>query len=113
MSHVSLADRGLTAPSRRLRYSVGMTITGDMQAAIGKVPAGAWTPAYDGDGQVRDGAWVADITACGPRMEQGPLGFFPELRTPPLPATHVRAGTGQEHGPGATQQPSSDGPPSW
>ena len=41
---------------------VGMTITEDMQAAIGKVPATAWTPAYDGDGQVRDGAWVADIT---------------------------------------------------
>jgi hypothetical protein len=39
-----------------------MTITEDMQAAIGKVPAGAWTPAYDGDGRVRDGAWVADIT---------------------------------------------------
>jgi hypothetical protein len=52
----------VTAPSRRMRYSVGMTITEDMQAAIGKVPADAWTPAYDGDGQVRDGAWVADIT---------------------------------------------------
>ena len=34
----------LTAPSRRLRYSTGMTITEDMQAAIGKVPAAAWTP---------------------------------------------------------------------
>jgi len=53
----------LTARSGRLHYSVGMTITEDMQAAIGKVPAGAWTPAYDGDGQVRDGAWVAGITA--------------------------------------------------
>jgi hypothetical protein len=52
----------LTARSRRLRYSVGMTITEDMQAAIGKAPAGAWTPACDGDGQIRDGAWVADIT---------------------------------------------------
>jgi hypothetical protein len=52
----------MTAPSRRLRYSVGMTITEDMQAAIGKVPAAAWTPAYDGGGEVRDGAWVADIT---------------------------------------------------
>ena len=52
----------LTAPSRRLHYSVGMTITEDMQDAILKVPAGSWTPAYDGDGQVRDGAWVADIT---------------------------------------------------
>jgi Transposase DDE domain group 1 len=52
----------LTAPSRRLRYSVGMTITEDMEEAILKVPAKSWTPAYDGDGQVRDGAWVADIT---------------------------------------------------
>jgi hypothetical protein len=52
----------LTAPSRRLHYSAGMTITEDMQAAIGKVPVSAWTPAYDGDGRVRDGAWVADIT---------------------------------------------------
>ena len=52
----------LTAPSRRLHYSAGMTVTEDMQAAVLKVPAGSWTPAYDGDGQVRDGAWVADIT---------------------------------------------------
>jgi len=52
----------LTAKSRRLHYSVGMTISEDMQDAILKVPADSWTPAYDGDGQVRDGAWVADIT---------------------------------------------------
>jgi hypothetical protein len=52
----------LTAKSRRLHYSVGMVITEAMQDAIGKVPADGWTPAYDGDGQVREGAWVADIT---------------------------------------------------
>ena len=52
----------LTARSRRLHYSVGMTITEAIQAAIGQVPAAGWTPAYDGDGQVREGAWVADIT---------------------------------------------------
>jgi hypothetical protein len=52
----------LAGRSRPLRYSVGMTITEDMQAAILNVPARSWTPAYDGDGQVRDGAWVADIT---------------------------------------------------
>jgi hypothetical protein len=52
----------LTAKSRRLHYSVGMTITEDMQAAILEVPQGGWTPAYDGDGRVREGAWVADIT---------------------------------------------------
>jgi hypothetical protein len=52
----------LTAKSRRLHYSVGMTITEEVQAAILQVPGDAWTPAYDGDGQVREGAWVADIT---------------------------------------------------
>jgi hypothetical protein len=52
----------LTARSRRLHYSVGMTVTEDMQAAILKVPPASWTPAYDGNGQARDGAWVADIT---------------------------------------------------
>ncbi len=54
--------RWLTAPSRRLHYSVGMTITEDMQAAILQVPEDGWTPAYDGDGKVRQGAWVADIS---------------------------------------------------
>jgi hypothetical protein len=40
--------------------------------------------------------------ACSPRMEQGPLGFSPGLRTPPSPATHARVGTGHEHWPGTT-----------
>jgi hypothetical protein len=52
----------LTAPSRRLHYSVGMTITEDMHDAILKIPAGAWTPACDSDRKPRDGAWVAEIT---------------------------------------------------
>src|SRR5580693_7800429 len=52
----------LTARSRRLHYSVGMVITEEIQAAVLQVPAQGWTAAYDGDGQVREGAWVADIT---------------------------------------------------
>jgi hypothetical protein len=52
----------LAKPGRRLAYSVGFTMTDDVQDAIGKVPARAWSPAYDGDGQVRDGAWVAELT---------------------------------------------------
>ncbi len=50
--------------------------------------------------------------ACVPRMERAPLGFSPELRTLPLPATHVRVGTGIEHLPGTTQSTSSVDPPS-
>jgi Transposase DDE domain group 1 len=52
----------LTAASRRLAYSVGFTITDEAQQAIMQIPARAWTPAYDGAGQVRDGAWVAELT---------------------------------------------------
>ncbi len=52
----------LTRPGRRLQYSVGMTITADMHDAILKIPARAWTPTYDSDRQVRDGAWVAELT---------------------------------------------------
>jgi Transposase DDE domain group 1 len=52
----------LTRPGRRLAYSVGFTITEDAQDAILNIPARAWTPAYDADGLVRPGAWVAEIT---------------------------------------------------
>jgi hypothetical protein len=51
----------LTAPSRRLAYSVGFTITDEAQQAITKIPARAWTPAYNGDGLVSDGAWVPTL----------------------------------------------------
>ena len=52
----------LTRPGRRLAYPAGFTITEDLQDAILKIPARAWTPAYDAEGQVRPGAWVAEIT---------------------------------------------------
>jgi hypothetical protein len=52
----------LARPGRRLAYSVGFTITEDIADAILKIPASAWTPAYDADGLVRPGAWVAEIT---------------------------------------------------
>jgi hypothetical protein len=40
-------------------------------------------------------------------MERQRFGFFPELRTPQLPAAHVRAGTGLEHWPEAMPPTSS------
>jgi hypothetical protein len=52
----------LASPGRRLAYSAGFTITEDIQDAILTIPARAWTPAYDSDREVRDGAWVAEIT---------------------------------------------------
>jgi hypothetical protein len=52
----------LASPSRRLHYSVGMTITEDMAEAVLAVPERIWEPAYDADGQARPGAWVAELT---------------------------------------------------
>jgi hypothetical protein len=50
---------------RRLSYSVGFTLPGDLasiQATLAAVPAAGWSPAYDADGHVRPGAWVAELT---------------------------------------------------
>jgi Transposase DDE domain group 1 len=48
--------------ARRLAYSVGFGLTEAMAAAIGLIPDEAWTPAYDADGHLRNGAWIAEAT---------------------------------------------------
>ena len=48
--------------SQRLSYSVGFALPTDFAATVNKMPTAGWTPAYDADGQPRDGAWVADVT---------------------------------------------------
>ncbi len=52
-----LAQRG-----RWLSYSVGMVITEAIHEHALKIPAFAWTPAIESNGEVRDGAWVAELT---------------------------------------------------
>ncbi|MFD8079210.1 IS1380 family transposase [Streptomyces sp. NPDC059718] len=52
----------LAQPGRWLSYSVGMTITEQIHQAVLKVPASAWTPAVEPDGEIRDGAWIAELT---------------------------------------------------
>jgi hypothetical protein len=42
----------------------GFGINEQVQEAVLRVPARAWTPAYDIGGQPRDGAQVAEITGC-------------------------------------------------
>ena len=44
-----------------------LLLRGDLntiQAKLAFVPVAAWTPAYDFDGRVRPGAWVAEAPAC-------------------------------------------------
>lgn len=50
---------------RRLGYSVGFSLPGDLasiQAKLATIPAELWEPAYDADGQIRPGAWIAEVT---------------------------------------------------
>lgn len=48
--------------SQRLSYSVGFTLPDTFAQTLARMPKKGWTPAYDGDAQIRDGAWVADVT---------------------------------------------------
>lgn len=45
-------------------FSVGFTIDQTVQEAILAVPEDGWAPAYDIDGEAREGAWVTEITGC-------------------------------------------------
>lgn len=47
---------------RHLQYSIGFVLTAASAAAVDLIPAQAWTPAYNADGSVREGAWVAELT---------------------------------------------------
>jgi hypothetical protein len=48
--------------SRRLKYSIGFNLTEEICEAIMELPKEVWQVAYDADGQVRAGAWVAELT---------------------------------------------------
>ena len=47
---------------QRMSYSVGFTLPSDTATILARIPDQVWTPAYDAGGQVRDGAWVAELT---------------------------------------------------
>lgn len=49
-----------------LEYSVGFQAQDTVRAAIEAIPEQAWRAAVDGDGEPRDGAQVADLTAWMP-----------------------------------------------
>jgi hypothetical protein len=65
-----LAKRG-----RWLSYSVGMTITDAIHHAVLRVPASAWTPAIEPGGEIRDGAWVAELDAASDCLKGWPGGM--------------------------------------
>jgi hypothetical protein len=47
---------------QKLSYSLGFGLGEDIVARLAAIPAQVWTPAYNADGNPRDGAWVAEAT---------------------------------------------------
>jgi len=48
--------------AQRVSYSVGFVLPTHTPELLMKIPEQVWQPAYDADGHVRDGAWVAELT---------------------------------------------------
>ena len=48
--------------AQRLSYSVGFSLPANTADLLTKIPEQVWTPAYDAHDQIRDGAWVAELT---------------------------------------------------
>jgi Transposase DDE domain group 1 len=48
--------------ARRLSYSVGFGLPENTADLLQRIPEGAWSPALDADGEVREGAWVTELT---------------------------------------------------
>ena len=68
--------------ARRMSYSVGFPLPDNAPELLKLIPDSAWSPAYDSDGQVRDGAWVAELTGLleldKEQMARGHAGHRPQ-----------------------------------
>ena len=65
---------GLNSSRRRVHFVVGWKVTEADEAAIAKLPAGAWSPAVEQDGEAQDDADVAEITGLNKRLGLWPAG---------------------------------------
>jgi hypothetical protein len=63
--------------ARRMSYSVGFALPDRTPELLKLIPDSAWTPAYDSDGQARDGAWVAELTGL---LDLAGNGWPPGMR---------------------------------
>lgn len=48
--------------AQRVSYSVGFSLPTNTAELLEQIPDNVWAPAYNAEGQVRDGAWVAEVT---------------------------------------------------
>lgn len=75
---------------RRLAYSVGFTLPFDTPDLYRLIPENMWTPAYDANGGIRDGADVAEFTGILP-LTNWPAGMRVIVRRErPHPGAQLR-----------------------
>jgi hypothetical protein len=101
-----------------VRFSVGAPIDETIRQAISMLPASAWYPALEADGQVRDGAEVAELTGLlygyGTNLPAGTR--FLARRERPHPGAQLSLFDtieGMRHQVIATDTPLADGPLTW
>ncbi|HSO54818.1 MAG TPA: IS1380 family transposase, partial [Actinomycetes bacterium] len=77
----------------QVEFSVGFPMTEPVQQAILGLPEAAWTPAVEADGEIRDGADVAELTGVLPRrlLAEYPAGMRVIVRRErPHPGAQLR-----------------------
>ena len=76
--------------AQRVQYSIGYTLPTDAGEIIEQIPPQCWTPAWDADGQPREGAWVAELTGML-NLAGWPVGMRVIARTDrPHPGAQLR-----------------------
>jgi hypothetical protein len=77
---------------QRLQYSIGFALPTDFADKLEKIPDEVWTEAYDGDGRIREGAHVAEVTDLLDLQRQGwPVGMRVIVRRErPHPGAQLR-----------------------
>ena len=76
---------------RRVSYSVGFTLPANTPELFGLIPKHVWEPAYNSDGEVREGADVAELTGLLGLDEDWPDGMRVIVRRErPHPGAQLR-----------------------
>ena len=104
---------------RRLSYSIGFDLPEDTTQLLKKIPADVWTLAFDAHDEIRDGAWVAELTGLLDLSGWPPGCGSSPARNDPTPARSYGSPTPRtaghrlrhQHHPRAAGRPGTTAPP--